>query len=600
MLTLVQTLVCTSGAKTIMRKTVSGIENGQRQLNGPQTSGRDYRNLSEPQLEMICDEDVTVPLRDGVNLLADVYRPTTAGRYPVLIAASPYPRQIQNLGAPMGFIEAGASDFFVPRGYVHVIANCRGTSGSGGTFGFFDGQERQDMYDLVEWAAQQPWSDGNIGMVGISYFAMTQMEAAVERPPHLKAIMPIAGTFDLYDSATHHGLTSSSFVTPFLSMVGMTSSHTNKLWRSKLLEAAGSVLKTPALHKQFATANGEAAMTGLKVLLKLHHDPHPWDDLWRSVCVEHPLRDAWWDDRNLLPLLHEVNIPVYLGCDWQNAPLHLPSTFPAFRGLINSPDVRATMLGEHGLAWPWESFHVEALAWFDHWLKGRDTGILEGPKFRYVLPQAEGWHTAESWPVAGVTQRALALRADCSLADDEGAPGSRTLMALGNGLGRVQASETDPPAYLTWTGTPLVHDLDVVGDIELQLEAVSTASDTAWIVVLQDVDPTGRVTDVTAGYLRAGLREVDEAKSRMGAPEVPCRTFQAVPINERVCYRIPLVANARRFEAGHSVRLFITSDDQNPDTPALLGFRHASVGTSCINKIESSSRLILPVLTAQG
>ena len=169
---------------------------------------------------MVCDEDVEAPMRDGVNLLADIYRPAATGRYPVLIAASPYPRQIQNLGAPMGFIEAGATDFFVPRGYVHLIANCRGTSGSGGTFGFFDGQERQDMYDLVEWAAEQPWSDGNIGMVGISYFAMTQMEAAVERPPHLKAIMPVAATFDLYEAAAHDGLTSTSFITPFLSMIG--------------------------------------------------------------------------------------------------------------------------------------------------------------------------------------------------------------------------------------------------------------------------------------------------------------------------------------------------------------------------------------------
>jgi predicted acyl esterase len=92
---------------------------------------------------------------------------------------------------------------------------------------------------------------------------------------------------------------------------------------------------------------------------------------------------------------------------------------------------------------------------------------------------------------------------DGSLADEEGESGSRTLMALGTGLGRVQASETDPPSHLTWTGAPLEHDLDVVGDIELQLEAVSTASDTAWIVFLQDVDAAGTVTDITAGYLRA-------------------------------------------------------------------------------------------------
>ena len=108
---------------------VSGTEHGQRQLNGPQTTGREYRNLSQPQFEFVRDDDVAARMRDGIELMVDVYRPTTPGRYPVLIAASPYPRQIQNIGAPLGFVEAGQSDFFVPRGYVHVIANLRGTGG---------------------------------------------------------------------------------------------------------------------------------------------------------------------------------------------------------------------------------------------------------------------------------------------------------------------------------------------------------------------------------------------------------------------------------------------------------------------------------------
>jgi uncharacterized protein len=573
----------------------SGIEPGQRHLNGPQTTGQDYRNLSAPTHAMTRDDDVRVPMRDGIDLLCDVHRPSEPGRYPVLIAASPYPRQIQDLGAPMGFIEAGASDFFVPRGYVHVIANIRGTGGSGGTFGFFDGQERKDMYDLVEWVARQPWSDGNVGMIGISYFAMTQMEAAVERPPHLKAIMPIAGTFDLYDSATHHGLASTSFITPFLSMIGMTSDHTNKLWRSKLLDAVRVLLRTPTIHAKFATFNGEAAMTGLRVLLKLHHSPHPWDDLWRAIVVEHPLRDAWWDDRNLLPLLSKVEVPVYLGCDWQNVPLHLPSTFPAFERLTNSRHVQVAMLGQHGLAWPWESLHIEALAWFDHWLKGLDTGILDGPRIRYVVPGAEGWRAADTWPLPNVTYRSLILRADGGLDESEGESGARTLMALGAGLNRAHASETDPPSSLAWDSEPLTHDLDVVGDIEVRLDAVSTAADTAWIAFLQDVDATGVITDVTAGYLRAGLREVNEAASRPGAPDLPCRSFQAVPLGELVHYRIPMVANARRFKAGHRLRLLITNDDQDTQIPAMLTFRHASVGTSCLNTIKSSSRLMLPV-----
>jgi len=574
---------------------VAGIEPGQRQLNGPQTTGREYRNLSAPAHGMRSDQDVAAVMRDGVELLTDVHRPDADGRFPALISASPYPRQIQDLGAPMGFIEAGASDFWVPRGYVHVIANLRGTGGSGGTFGFFDPQERRDLHDMVEWAAVQPWCDGNVGMIGISYFAMTQLEAAVERPPHLRAIFPVAVTTDLYEAAVHHGLFSSGFVTPFLAMVGLTSARSDHFWRSKLIDAVRDVLRTPPLHRKFATMNGESSIAILHAALKLRHDPHPWDDLWRAMAVEHPLRDEWWDERNLLPLLDRVEVPTYLGCDWQNVPLHLPSTFPAMRALTNAPVVRVGMLGEFGLTWPWESLHVEALAWFDHWLKDRDTGILDGPAIRYWMPGADEWHTSDSWPPVGVVGRLMSLRADGELGDDEGTPGQRSFMVLGTGLGRARPSETDPPSVLEWTSAPLEQALDVVGDIEVELQANSTAIDTAWIVTLQDVAPDGSVVDVTAGWLRASLRRVDPGSSSVGSPELPCRDAEAVVPGALTAYRIPLVTSARRFAAGHRVRLVVTSDDQDPSTPAIMGFRHATVGTSSLNTIHSSSRLVLPI-----
>ena len=566
-------------------------------LNGPQTTGRDYRNLSKPQHGVRRDDNVAIPMRDGARLLADVHRPDADGRYPALIAASPYPRQIQDLGAPAGFIEAGVTAFWVPRGYVHVIANVRGTGGSDGTFGFFDAQERRDMHDLVEWAAAQPWCDGNVGMIGISYFAMTQLEAAVERPPHLKAIFPVAVTADLYEGAIHHGLMNASFVTPFLSMIGLASERSDKLWRSAFVSVVRRILNTPRLHRKFATMNGEAAVTMMRALLKLPHDPHPWDELWLDVAVKHPTRDEFWDQRDVLPMLEAIDIPVYLGCDWENVPLHLPSTFAAWKALADSPNTRMGMLGQFGLTWPWESLHTEALAWFDHWLKNRDTGILDGPPIRYFLPGAAEWRTADAWPPAGSVHRELALRADGTVADDEGAPGGRKFMVLGAGLNRAKPSRIDPPSTLTWTSAPLDQALDMVGDIELRLVASATAIDTAWIVTLLDVAPDGQSEPVTAGWLRASLREVDEAASRPGAPVLPCRNAQAVPIGEDVEYRIPLVPNARRFGAGHRLRLVLTGDDQDPSTPAIMNFRHASVGTSSLNTVASSSRLLLPVLT---
>jgi uncharacterized protein len=580
-----------------MANTVSGVDPGQRRLNGTQTTGREYRELSTPVHPIAQDDDVPVPMRDGVTLLADVYRPDTPGKFPVLVAASPHPRQIQNLGAPLGFVEAGASDFFVPRGYVHVIANLRGTGGSGGTFGFLDPQERQDLYDLVEWAAAQPWSDGNVGMVGISYFAVTQFEAAVEQPPHLKAIFPLEATVDLYQSAVHHGLLSSSFVTSFLAMVGMTSDRTNKLYRSRLVEGVGDLLRKPRIHGRFAESNGDAAMAGLRLLLKLPHRPHPWDDLWRSIAVEHPVRDEWWTARSLLPLLDRVRVPVYTGCDWQNVPLHLPGSLTAANALPNSPHVRVALVGDLGISRPWETLHVEALAWYDQWLKGRDTGVLDGPPVRYQLRKGEssGWRAAERWPVPGPEYRELALRADGRLGPDEGPPGQREYVTLGSGLNRGRASAADPPSSLTWDTEPVIGSLDVLGNLELRLNASATAADTAWIVTVQDVAPDGGTTDVTAGYLRASLRSVDETASRPGAPSLPCTWPELVPLNDVIAYRIPIVGTGYRFATGHRVRLVLTSDDQDPDFPAMLTFRHATVGTSTLNKVASSSRLLLPV-----
>ncbi|GAA1688205.1 X-Pro dipeptidyl-peptidase [Mycolicibacterium murale] len=576
------------------------MPHGQRRLNGPQTSGRDYRNLSRPRFGISHTINRPVPMRDGVDLLADVHHPDATGRYPALIAASPYPRQMQDLGAPAGFIEAGATDFWVSRGYVHVIANLRGTGGSGGEFGFFDSQERRDMYDLVEWAAAQPWCDGNVGMIGISYFAMTQLEAAVQRPPHLKAIFPVAVTADLYEAASHHGLASSAFITPFLSMMGLTSDRSDAFWRrNPAITAARTILNIPRIHQKFATMNGEAAVTMMRGLLKLPHSPHPWDDLWLDAMVRHPLRDPWWEDRNLLPLLANVDIPVYLGCDWENVPLHLPSTFTAWKALAHNPNVRMAMLGKFGLTWPWESLHHEALAWYDHWLKGIDTGIMDGPPVRYVLPGEEGWRESGTWPPPA-DHRAFALRADGSLAVDEGEPGTREYLTLGAGLNRAKAGPTDPPSTLTWTSAPLADTLDVVGPIELVLVASATALDTAWMVTLADVDPDGSVTEVTAGWLRASLRTVDEQASAPAAPALPCTQAVAVPVGEPVRYRIPLVPNARRFQPGHRIQITLASDDQDPAVPAIMNFRHASVGTSSINTVFSSSRLLLPVISARS
>jgi putative CocE/NonD family hydrolase len=424
--------------------------------------------------------NIGVTVQDGTTLLADLFQPDADGAFPALVSFSPYPRQIQDVGAPLGFIEAGASDFFVPRGYVHLIVNARGTGGSGGVWTMLDDQERQDIHDTIEWVAAQPWFDGNVGMLGVSYFAMAQLGAAAMKPPHLKAIAPLLTTDDVYDAVWHHGLLNAGFISAWLPAVGVLSQKPDSFWRSWRIDLVRDLLGIPAIHARMQNLNGEAIVTVLKNVIHAQYPEHPFGEIWRAAAVEHPTHDAFWDARDMRPLLESVEIPVYLGADWDNVPLHLPSTFSAWAALRHNPNVRMAMLSPGGFAWPWECLHYEVLAWYDHWLKGRETGVMEGPRIRYQVPGVEDWRTAEDWPPPESRLTPFALRADGVLAREEGQPGLREYLYLPADSGEpTNANPPGLPAMLAWETPPFDADLEFAGNIELTLEARITAFDTS-------------------------------------------------------------------------------------------------------------------------
>ncbi|WP_208028103.1 CocE/NonD family hydrolase [Rhabdothermincola sediminis] len=583
-----------------MAVSAAGTEPGQRRLNGPQTTGRSYRNLSPPAYGIIEEFDTEIVVRDGTVLLADVLRPDAPEPVPALVAASCYPREIQNSGAPLGFVEAGASDFWVPRGYGHVIVDVRGTGGSGGTYTMLGPEEQRDLADVVEWVAGQPWCDGNVGMIGISYFGMTQLAAAGHCPPHLKAIFPGAATAELYEAIWHHGVLSSTFASAWLAGVGILAGKKEHLFRNRVVDVVEEVLKSPAVHQRFEHLNGEAAVSALGAVMRASYPSDPFDRLW-TEAVSRPVRDGWWQDRNLAEAARRISVPVYLFCDWENVPLHLPSTFTLWESLEGRVPLRMGLLGKNGLTWPWESMHVEALAWFDHWLKGVDTGVLDGPPVRYWMPGAEEFRTAETWPPPDATIIDYALRSDGTLAPTDPSPGERRYLFVPDGAERPRgAPEPVLPSMLAWESPPLANALDVVGEMELVLDARISALDTHWLVTLQDVDEDDQAEDVTAGWLRASLRAVDEEASRPGRPVLALTSAEPVPSNSLVTYRIPLVPNARRFARHHRIRLTLTSDDRGGTAPAMMGFRHAPPADASVNTVASSSRLRLPATSSSG
>jgi putative CocE/NonD family hydrolase len=573
---------------------VAGIDPGQRALNGIQTTGRTYRNLSRPVHAIREEHDREIRVRDGVTLVADVLRPDDEGRFPALVAFSPYPRQLQNSGAPLAFVEAGASDYFVPRGYAHVLVNARGTCGSEGTYSMLDEKERQDLYDVVEWTAAQPWCNGKVALLGVSYFAMAALGAAVEAPPHLAAVFPLGSTIDFYRAAWHGGMLSARFVSAWIAGLGVLGGGERGAFRGALTKIASSILRTSVVHERFESFQGEAALSALGQYMRVSYERHPWEDLYYDAAVEHTLNDEFWQSRAITPRLGSVRIPAYLGCDWDNVPLHLPGTIKAFQTMPKDAGHRLMLLPRGGMVWPWESMHVEALAWFDQRLKGVDTGVDEGAPVRYWLAGEDAWREAEAWPPPGVRWEPLHLRADGVLAPERGPDGARSYLVKPPSMLRpANALPPELPDRLAWETPALREPLDVVGPLALELDATTTAHDVDWIVKLELVSADGTSRDLTQGWLRASHRAVDRARCLPGEPYHPHDRAEAVTPNVLVRYEIGLVSTAQRVLPGQRLRLTIMSNDAGA---AMLSFEHLPLGLASIQRVLSSSTLHVPVL----
>jgi putative CocE/NonD family hydrolase len=178
---------------------------------------KDWRErISQPKYGIKVERNIWVPVRDGTKLSANVFKPDAEGKFPGLLAMSGYGKEEQELLLPPqplaksavwdGNIEAGDFTEIVPRGYVHVIGDVRGIGASEGEYiGGTPRQEAEDAHDVVEWIAQQPWCDGNVGMIGYSYYGGLQLKTAIQQPPHLKAIFPSHLTNDLYRDQVYSG-----------------------------------------------------------------------------------------------------------------------------------------------------------------------------------------------------------------------------------------------------------------------------------------------------------------------------------------------------------------------------------------------------------
>jgi putative CocE/NonD family hydrolase len=493
-------------------------------------------------------------MRDGVRLAADVYRPQDGAPHPALLALSPYGKGKQALGhAPQpatsplwdGGVEAGDPVFLTANGYVHVIADCRGVNRSEGAYrGWMSKQEAEDGYDLVEWIAAQPWCDGNVGMVGVSYFGTIQLHVAAEQPPHLKAIMPWNAVADFYREATHHGGITQTF---FFELY-------TRSTRGNPVSVTGEEHTPEELDRLREERRADLDLRMYTTLWNVVDNPVTNPSFFDVLM--HPLDGPFYWERSAYTVYDRIRIPFYTrSAWWAYAHMHLSGTFRHYEGIAapGKLEIGPPVDEERPLA---RSYDEEVVRWYDRWLKGVDTGVMDEPPIRLWLMGADDWRTEHEWPLARTEWTRLHLRAGGRLTPEAG-PDDEAVDSF------VQAppTETSEVAELAYAAEPFADDTEMIGPLALTLFAAVDRPDTNWIVALEDVGPDGSARELTRGFLKASHRELDPERSRPWEPYHPHVRTEPVPEGEVVEYAIALSPTANLFRRGHRIRLRITSLD---------------------------------------
>ena len=340
---------------------------------------------------MRIEKDVKIKMRDGIHIAADIYLPEEKGKYPALLALSPYGKELQSQALTLppqarpshlwnGAIEAGDILEVTNRGYVHIIADVRGNGGSEGQMcgnynsgGHGDGK---DIYDIVEWAAQQEWCDGNIGMIGISYFATVQILGAAEHPPHLKAIFANGGHYDLYELCYHGGI---MWLMPRASREGRGGDSGNAF--NNVISKSTKVYSPEQLQQITHQRLNDPDIAHWSDFVHLLHYPNR-HELWIDYLLN-PHDGPFWRENTAIEVAHKVEIPTYFQAKWGRG-WNVETTIECFHKVkgIKKLDIQAL---PPMLERPFHECHDEMFRWYDYWLKGIDNGIMDEPAVQFSV-----------------------------------------------------------------------------------------------------------------------------------------------------------------------------------------------------------------------
>lgn len=577
-----------------------------------------------PTFEGFVEErDTMVPMRDGVRLSVDVYRPKTEERVPALLAFAVYNKDLQGpdimqalspqpAWSPLwsGWLEAGDTKFLTSRGYAHIIGAPRnfGKSEAGGS-------REWDSYDLIEWIAQQPWCDGNVGMIGISGFGAEQFNVAKQRPPHLKAIFP----FDPRGSYGKLGSFREEYPGGVLHLFRYLISHNIVMHQNK--GQPGSLPPEKEKLWQEAMRNPDYKMYPhvYNVLtMKGQHMPQIFDLLIDPFDREETVAQAEAD-------YDKVDVPAYTGSGWYgySYKTHLNGAQSWFAN-IKSPK-KLMLCGPAHVERPFHAFHHEILRWYDHWLKGIDTGVMSEPPVKFWVMGANEWRYADDWPLPETQWTPFYLKSWGRLQSQAFVPASAGEDQAPDAFVQMPLTQTAEVQKLRYMTDPLPHDVLIAGPATLNLFAAIDQDDTAWIVSLKDIGPDPSVQtaregersvpvglperEVSRGWLKASHRTVDPERSKPGRPWHPLTRAAQKPVTpgEIDEYAIEILASANLFKAGHRICVDIMAMDVPSGVGGATNVEYISYhlcsSRTTLHKIyhdgQRPSHLLLPVVPSR-
>ncbi|MEH7303224.1 CocE/NonD family hydrolase [Neobacillus drentensis] len=546
------------------------------------------------------EKDVFITMRDGVKLAADVHRPDGPGPFPVILTQTPYNKNLSG--------NENLNEYFIKRGYVHVVVDVRGTGTSQGTWDSFGIAEQEDGKELVEWAALQPWSNGKVGLYGSSYRAINQFFTAAQHPKGLAAMFPVVPMADMYrDIVMSGGNVNTGFIPLWLGLVTTTGLLPPTYTLSDPVQAAGVIINHAGQTSGFQTNTLASSLTG--------------------GSFAYDGQSAWL--RSPIYVVDQVKVPAFVVGGLHDI---FQRGEPLLYEKLKANGVKTKLLvgnwthGDYGSGLPADNIPTLdqiALKWFDKYLKGMSVDVENIPDVTQFLLGDGHFQVQPGWPHAKAQAEKYYLRSGNQLTKETPALLETSELMLQQPLNGICSGSTNQwtmgllgafpcmkdnrlteASEITYTTARANSDLRISGPIAAKIYASTTRNEAVLSVRVTDVAPDGSSSELTAGWLIASHRAVDSTKSRFinGESIQPWHPFtkeavQEVTPGEVMEFNIEIFPTNAVIKERHRLRVSIGPSDFPHSLSPLPQLRDQLGGVVTIlhNKNYPSS-IVLPIV----